>query len=232
MSAAAVGAMTLYRSSIGKKIIMAVTGVIWIGYVFMHMYGNLKIFLGAAYFNEYAEGLRELGHPVFGHLHLLTIARVVLVVSIIAHVWAAVMLTRRAQAARPQKYAVKKSVQADSASLYIRWGGVMIFLFIIYHLAHLTWGTPGVHPDYVRGDPYANVIVGFQSVPTVFFYLLALVALAFHLYHGAWSMFQTLGLSNQGIRPALRGLAVVLAIAVPVGFALVPLAILFGFVTL
>ena len=224
--------MTLTRSTIGKKVIMAVTGLIWIGYVVMHMYGNLKVFLGPEVFNHYAEGLRVLGEPVFGRMHLLTIARVVLVSSIGAHVWAAVTLARQAQIARPQRYAVTKPQAADYAALTIRYGGIAIFFFILYHLAHLTWGVPGIHGDYIRGDAYHNLVIGFQNPLNVLLYLVALTALAFHLYHGTWSLCQTLGLVNRDSTPAVRALALVLAIVVPVGFALVPLSVLFGMTTL
>jgi succinate dehydrogenase / fumarate reductase cytochrome b subunit len=111
----------------------------------------------------------------------------------------------------------------------MRYGGTVILLFVIYHLAHLTWGV--AHGDYIRGDAYHNLIVGFSSVPVVLIYMVALVALGLHLYHGTWSMFQTLGLNDGNWDTALRGLAWVLAIVVPVGFAAVPLAILFGFIT-
>jgi succinate dehydrogenase / fumarate reductase, cytochrome b subunit len=223
-------AAALYRSSIGKKALMAVTGLIWIGYVVMHMYGNLKAFQGGVYFNEYAEGLRSLGSPVFGHLHLLTIARIVLVAALVIHIWAAYTLFQQAREARPRSYAMRRVVQANYASVTMRFGGVVILLFVIFHLAHLTWGVSPVHPDYIRGDAYHNLIVGFRSLPVVVIYLVALVALALHLYHGTWSMFQTLGLNDDSWDGVFRGLAWLLAIVVPVGFAVVPLAIQFGYI--
>lgn len=223
-------AVALYRSSIGQKALMAVTGLIWIGYVVMHMYGNLKAFQGGVYFNEYAEGLRSLGSPIFGHLHLLTIARIVLVASIVVHIWAAWSLYQRARVARPVTYASRRVVQANYPSLTIRYGGVVILLFVLFHLAHLTWGISPVHSDYIRGDAYHNLIAGFSSLPVVIIYLIALVALGMHLYHGTWSMFQTLGLKNDEWNGALRALGWILAIVVPLGFAVVPLAIQFGFI--
>ncbi|MBX3012503.1 MAG: succinate dehydrogenase cytochrome b subunit [Caldilineaceae bacterium] len=224
--------MALTQSSIGKKVIMAVTGLIWVGYVVMHMYGNLKVFFGAEYFNHYAEGLRALGEPVFGHLHLLTLARIVLVGSIVAHIWAALSLTRQAQIARPQRYAVTKRVEADYASLTMRWGGLTILLFVIFHLAHLTWGVPILHNNFIRGDAYHNLVSGFQNPINVGIYLLAVIALGFHLYHGTWSMCQTLGITNRTLTPSIRAVAWALAILIPVGFAAVPLAVLVGIVTL
>src|ERR687885_290293 len=120
-------ALTLYRSSIGKKAIMAITGLIGIGFLFLHMYGNLKIFEGPEYFNDYAAGLRTLGAPVFGHTHLLWVARIVLLGAVLAHIWAAYSLTMQDWAGRPRgmRYALKKSVQATYASRTMRWGGVI-----------------------------------------------------------------------------------------------------------
>lgn len=221
-------AAALYRSSIGKKALMAITGVVWIGYVIMHMYGNLKVFQGPEHFREYAEGLRNLGAPIFGHLHLLMVARVILVASLVLHVWAALSLYLLARAARPASYASRKVVQANYPSLTMRYGGVLILLFVVFHLMQLTWGVPGVSRDFILGDPYHNVIRTFQSWPVVVVYLLALVALGFHLFHGTWSMFQTLGLNNDDWDGAIRGLAWIIAIVVPVGFAVVPIAVQFG----
>ncbi len=223
-------AVALYRSSIGKKALMALTGLVWIGYVVMHMYGNLKAFQGSAHFNEYAEGLRYLGAPVFGHLHLLTLARIGLVAAILVHIWAAYSLFVMAHEARPSSYASRRVVQANYASITMRYGGVVILLFIIFHLAHLTWGISPIHPEYIRADAYHNLVIGFSSLPVVLIYLVALAALALHLFHGTWSMFQTLGLNDNNWDTALRALAWVLAIVVPLGFAVVPLAVQFGII--
>jgi succinate dehydrogenase / fumarate reductase cytochrome b subunit len=223
-------AVALYRSSIGKKALMALTGLVWIGYVVMHMYGNLKAFQGSAHFNEYAEGLRYLGAPVFGQLHLLTLGRIGLVAAILVHSWAAYSLFVMAHEARPSSYASRRVVKANYASITMRYGGVVILLFIIFHLAHLTWGISPIHPEYIRGDAYHNLVIGFSSLPVVLIYLVALAALALHLFHGTWSMFQTLGLNDNNWDTALRALAWVLAIVVPLGFAAVPLAVQFGII--
>jgi succinate dehydrogenase / fumarate reductase cytochrome b subunit len=223
-------AVALYRSSIGKKALMALTGLIWIGYVVLHMYGNTKAFQGSEHFNEYAEGLRVLGAPIFGYLHLLTIARIVLVVALVVHIWAAYSLFVMARSARPSTYASRRVVQANYASLTMRGGGVVILLFVIFHLAHLTWGINAVHPDYIRGDAYHNLVAGFSSLPVVIIYLVALVALGFHLFHGTWSMFQTMGMMDDQWDRALRALAWAVAILVPVGFAAVPIAIQLGII--
>lgn len=224
-------AISLTRSTIGKKVIMAVTGLIWIGYVVVHMYGNLKVFLGAEAFDSYAEGLRTLGEPLLGHSHLLLIARLVLIISLVLHVWAAVSLYGLARRARGTRYSVYRTQQANVAALSIRYGGLAILLFILYHLMHFTWGVPGVHSDFRPGHPYHNLVVGFQSWPVVIVYLLALVALGLHLYHGTWSMFQTLGLNNRTYSRLLRLVALGLALVVSLGFAIVPLAVLFGMVS-
>lgn len=227
-----VGALTLYRSTIGRKIIMAVTGLIGIGFVLGHMYGNLKVFIGPEYFNEYAEGLRELGAPVFGHTHLLWVFRVVLLAAVVLHVWAAYSLYQDSQRARPKNYAQRHTLQATLASLYMRVGGTLLFIFVILHLAHFTWGLPGIHPNFSQTDVYQNLIVGFTSYGYIFtiFYLIAMFALGFHLYHGTWSLFQTLGLNNQIYTKPLRAAALGLAILVAGGFALVPLSVLVGMV--
>lgn len=221
-------AAALYRSSIGKKAIMAVTGMMWIGFVAFHMYGNLKAFQGAEYFNGYAEGLRELGAPVFGHLHLLTLLRIAIVAAIALHMWSAWSLYQQARHARPASYAQRRVIQANYASLTMRFGGILIVLFILFHLMQLTWGIPGIHSDFVPGDAYHNLIGAFQAWPVVIFYLAALVALGFHLFHGTWSMFQTLGWNNRDFDGIVRGLAWIVAIVIPLGFAIVPLAVQFG----
>jgi succinate dehydrogenase / fumarate reductase cytochrome b subunit len=154
----------------------------------------------------------------------------VLVAAIVIHIWAAWSLFVAAREARPTSYASRRVVQANYASLTMRYGGVVILLFVLFHLAHLTWGISPIHSDYIRGDAYHNLIVGFRSLPVVILYLVALAALGLHLYHGTWSMFQTLGINDYQWDKALRALAWVLAIVIPVGFALVPLAIQFGLI--
>lgn len=224
--------MTLTRSTIGKKVIMAVTGLIWIGFLVFHMYGNLKVYNGAEYFNHYAEFLREIGSPLFGHLHILTILRIVVTVAVLLHIWAAISLTRAAVVARPQSYAMKRLVRANYASITMRYGGVAIGLFLLYHLAHFTWGWIPIPGGFIKGDAYHNMVGGFQSIFNVLFYLIAVAALGLHLYHGTWSMFQTLGFNNQKYDSTLRGVALALGILMFLGFAIVPLSVLFGFVTL
>lgn len=225
--------MTLTRSTIGKKVIMAVTGLVWIGFLAFHMYGNLKVYQGAEYFNHYAESLRELGAPLFSYLHLLTVLRIIVTVAVLAHIWAAISLTKAARNARPQNYEMKRLVQVNYASITMRYGGLVIALFLLYHLAHFTWGLIPIPPSgFVKADAYSNLVGGFQSIFNVVFYLIAVAALGLHLYHGTWSMFQTLGFNNQKYDSTLRSVALTLAILISVGFAIVPLSVLFGFVTL
>lgn len=219
--------LALPRSSIGKKVLMAVSGVIWIGYLALHMWGNLHFFQGQEAFNHYAEFLREVGYPVFTYAQILWIIRVVILAAIAVHVWAAVVLFRQAQRARSTNYAVKRVLQANYATRFMRIGGVVIILFIVFHLAQFTWGWV---TQFDHSDPYTNLIVGFSNPLIVFLYLIALAALALHLFHGVWSMFQTLGWNNRDWDGFFRGLAIFVAVVIPVGFAVVPLSILFDLV--
>jgi succinate dehydrogenase / fumarate reductase cytochrome b subunit len=222
--------MTVSRTTIGQKVLMAVTGLIWIGFLVLHMYGNTKAFSGQQTFNDYAHHLRTFGEPVLGYLQFLTAFRIITVVALVTHMYLAYALTRRAMASRGQRYAVKKSVQADYASLTMRWGGVAIALFILYHLAQFTWGVEAVLPGFDRENAYGNMVAGFQNPLNVIFYMVALFALGMHLYHGFWSMFQTLGLNNRSLTRPLHFTSIALAILVAGGFALVPLSVAFGLI--
>ncbi len=232
MGVLSIAVVNLYRTSIGKKVIMAITGLVGIGFVIVHMYGNFKVFVGAEYFNTYSEGLRELGAPIFGHAHLLWIFRLVLLAAVLLHAWAAWSLYQESQQARGIKYVQHTKIQATLASLYIRVGGVIILIFIVLHLMHFTWGLPGIHPDFSQTDIYRNLVVGFQSygyLPAIL-YLVAMVALGLHLYHGTSSLFQTLGFSDRLAKP-LRAASLALAIIIAFGFAVVPLAVMFGLIS-
>jgi succinate dehydrogenase / fumarate reductase, cytochrome b subunit len=223
-------ALTLYRSSIGKKAIMAITGFIGYGFVIIHMIGNLKVFQGREHFDEYAEFLRTVGSPAVPEGALLWLIRIVLLAAVVLHVWMAVTLTRQDLGARNVRYREKKQVQASFASLTLRWGGIALFLFLVYHLLHFTFGVAAIHPTFVRGAAYDNVVAGFLNPLNVLVYLLAMAALAMHLYHGVWSIFQTLGLNGSRTDGLWRGLAVLSAVALFVGFSLVPVAVVAGFV--
>ncbi len=223
-------ALTLYRTTIGKKAVMAVSGLILVGFVVFHMIGNLKIYLGAQHYNDYAAGLRTFGGPFLGNSQFLWLARVVLLVAVGWHIVAAIQLTRLSQTSRPTRYAQKK-VTVSYASRTMRWGGVIVLLFIIYHILHFTIGAVGYTPgQYQEGDVYQNVVRGFSVWYVSIFYIAAMIALGFHLYHGVWSMFQTLGVNTSRTTRALHTLAAVVAGAVVLGNISIPLAVLAGVV--
>lgn len=237
------GVMTLYRSSIGKKAIMAVTGFILVGFVVFHMYGNTKLYQGPEAFNAYAAGLRTVGYPIFGYEQLLWVARLILLAAVVLHIWAAAALTRQSRESTMAKgimpgaaYGRKGVVQATYASRTMRWGGIIILLFIIFHLLHFTFGVVGygagefVHPEGGTYFAYENLVRGFQVWPVSVFYIIAMIPLGLHLYHGVWSMFQTLGLNNRKYNGLFRGLAVFTAAIVVIGNISFPLAVMFGIV--
>jgi succinate dehydrogenase / fumarate reductase cytochrome b subunit len=227
-----VGLMSFPNTTIGKKVIMAVSGVIWIGFLAAHMFGNLKIYTGAEHFNEYAHALRTLGEPFLMYEQALWLFRIVLTAAVVLHVWAALTLKQRNLVARADRYSQHRKLKASAATLTMVYGGIAIFFFILYHLLHFTVGT--AHPSFDPANPYANVVIGFQSqgyIP-VAVYLVALVFLALHLYHATWSMFQTVGLNNKTYDGGIRILAWATAILIPLGFATVPLGVVFGLLTL
>jgi succinate dehydrogenase / fumarate reductase, cytochrome b subunit len=218
--------VTLYRSTIGKKAIMAVTGFIWVGYVILHMYGNLKFFFGETSLNDYAGFLRLFLGDVFGYSGVLWIIRLILLGSIVLHVLMAYQLTRLDLASRPVRYSGRQYLSATLSSRTMRWGGTFLFLFLIYHILHLTTGT--VHPDYEELQPYHNLVVAFQNPLQVLIYSAAMVALGLHLYHGIWSMLQTLGVNAFPRNAVLHRAAQALAVLIPVGFVVIPIAIILG----
>jgi succinate dehydrogenase / fumarate reductase cytochrome b subunit len=215
------------RTTVGKKVLVAITGILFIGFVTAHMIGNLKIFLGSEPINAYGEWLRDMGEPAFPRSFLLWLLRIVLIIGLILHVGLTIHLARRSRAARQSRYVHPRVVDANYASRTMRWGGLVILLFLIFHLMDFTWG---VHPDFVRGDVYHNVVNGFRRVPVTIVYLLAMVALGMHLYHGTWSTFQTLGINRKRWDAGIRALALGLALVIPIGYSLVPLAVMFRFV--
>ncbi|MBC7841959.1 MAG: succinate dehydrogenase cytochrome b subunit [Gemmatimonadaceae bacterium] len=212
--------LTFWRSTIGKKVVMGVTGLIGLGFVIGHMAGNLQAFSGA-------EKLDAYGALLHGPLHeLLLIARVVLIAAVILHITAAYQLTMISRAARPVDYAGRKPQVSTLASKTLKWGGVLLLVFIVFHILHFTIGT--VHPDFVDGKVYRNLATGFEVKWVAAFYLVAMIALGMHLYHGAWSSMRTLGLARQSAHPLKRYLPVALAIVISLGFAVIPLAFLLG----
>jgi succinate dehydrogenase / fumarate reductase cytochrome b subunit len=187
--------LEFYRSAVGKKWVMGVTGVVGLAFVFGHMIGNFKVYLGAEDLNHYGEFLREILVPLAPRTVILWVARIVLIVSLVLHTHAAYALTRMNHRARPDRYAAPRDyVAANWASRYMRWTGVVVLLFLIWHLADLTWGT--VNPDFVRGDPYNNLVASFERPAVTALYIVANLALGLHIFHGAWSLFQSLGVNN------------------------------------
>lgn len=220
---------SLWGSTVGKKIMMAVTGVILIGFVVVHMLGNLKVYQGAEAFNHYAEGLRTLGEPFFGYGQLLWALRIVLLVAVIIHIAAAVQLVLRSRKARKVGYTKYDDDMVFSyASRTMTWGGLIILGFVIYHLMHLTFGN--VHPNFVPGNAYHNFVAGFESWPVSIAYVAVMIPLGFHLYHGFWSMLQTFGATNPKINHLRRPIAAVLATVVVLANISFPVAVLAGLV--
>jgi len=215
--------MTLYRTSVGKKIAMAVTGLLIVAWLFMHMVGNLLIFAGPEAINSYGEFLQHGSHGA------IWVVRAVLLLAIIVHIAAVLSLIRQARAARPVAYEGGRQNQAtDAAALSMRYGGLALFLYIIFHLLHMTTGT--LHPDFVRGDVYHNVVTAFHDWKNVAIYLIALIFLGLHLYHGVFSGFQTLGWDNARFRSWRKPFALGTALVICVGFSLPPLAVAIGIV--
>ncbi|MEM7479726.1 MAG: succinate dehydrogenase cytochrome b subunit [Acidobacteriota bacterium] len=220
---------SVYRSAVGKKAAMAISGIVLFGFVFTHMTGNLKVFQGAEKFNAYAEWLREIGAPLLPHSGMLWILRIGLLAAVVIHIASAIALVRLARKARPEGYRRRDAVQMDYAVRTMRWGGVLIALYVVYHLMHLTFGN--VHGDFIPGDVYHNVVTAFQNPLVAGVYAIANLALGFHLYHGLWSLFQSLGWNHPRFNPWRRAFATAFAVIVTVGFISVPLAVLTGLVS-
>ena len=218
-------------STIVLKILMAVTGLVFIAYVLLHMYGNLKIFAGQDAFDTYAHHLRTIGEPFLPFAGLIWILRVVLLVSVAVHAFCAVVLWRRAHGARTQRYAVRRTLQASWSSRTMRYGGIALLLFVVFHLLHLTTHT--INPGGPQDTPYDRVVTSFSPDNwwVAVIYLLAMVFLAMHLRHGTFSAAQTLGLtSSPAAARAANFAGYTLAILIAGGFSLVPLACLVGIV--
>jgi succinate dehydrogenase / fumarate reductase cytochrome b subunit len=237
----------LSGSAVGKKAVMAVTGFVLFGFVLLHMIGNLKLYEGSRVLNDYAAFLRSAGEPALPASGLLWTLRVVLLAAVGLHLWAAWRLTAMGNAARPIAYASRPPIRlkvggpahrlhvggptpttTSYAARTMRWGGVILLLFVIYHLLHLTWGV--VHPGFIAGDVYHNVVTGFQVWWVSLFYIAAQAALGLHLYHGLWSCFQSLGWNHPRFNHWRAGFAHVFAWAITLGNISFPLAVLTGVV--
>jgi succinate dehydrogenase / fumarate reductase, cytochrome b subunit len=215
-------------SSVFKKIVMAISGIILVLYLIAHMIGNLKAFTGRESFNHYSEWIRTIGEPAVPAQTTLWIIRVILLVAVVAHIWAAISLWRQAKRARPTGYVTKKPVAQSYASRTMRWGGVIVLAFIIYHILDLTLGV--ANPDGPGTTPYDRLVAGFSNPIVVAFYAIALILLGMHLRHGIWSATQTLGQSNRRREKTVNLFALGFAVVLIGGFLLVPFSVLFGLI--
>ena len=221
--------MTLYRSTIGKKVIMAVTGLMLVGFVIGHMAGNLQVFIGPAKMNGYAAFLKSTGE-------LLWLVRIGLLAAVVLHILMAWQLTQIKKSARPVAYEMRAPQVSTVASRTMRWGGVLLLVFIVFHILHFTTGTVfpaasrpnALYPAYSSTDVYGNVISAFHVPWVVAFYVAAMLFLRLHLFHGAWSSVRTLGLTKPSQNPLHRRVATVIALIVWLGFTAVPVAVFLG----
>jgi succinate dehydrogenase / fumarate reductase, cytochrome b subunit len=212
----------LWDSSVGKKVIMAVTGLIMVAYLITHVLANLLVFQGPSGINAYSAFLHGTGGALWA-------ARLVLLAALVLHIVAAVQLAVRTADARPVRYAAGRAPQVSTwASRTIRWGGVLILVFLVYHILHFTIGT--AHSNFVPGNPYHNVATGFHNPVVVLVYLVAMAAVGLHLYHGVWSSGRSLGMSPPSPNPLRRTVALVLALLIWIGFTIIPLAVYAGVV--
>jgi succinate dehydrogenase / fumarate reductase cytochrome b subunit len=212
-----------YRAAIGKKIVMGVTGLIGIGFVIVHMAGNLLAFRGQEAINAYAHFLASTGE-------LLWLLRIVLVVSVILHVIAAYQLTMQNRAARPKGYVDRETQVSTWAARTLRWGGVLLLIFIILHILHFT--NPGWRPEGVfdKADVYTNIVMSFRIWWITLFYVIAMISLGLHIYHGAWSSVRSIGLAQPKQRPLHRTVALGIALILWLGFTAVPVAVFAGLI--
>jgi succinate dehydrogenase / fumarate reductase, cytochrome b subunit len=214
-------AARFYESTIGKKAIMAVTGLILFGFLIAHMLGNLQIFLGPSVMNHYAETLH--GNPP-----LLWTARTILLISVVLHIWASIQLSMIKKEARPIAYVKRANVVSSWASRSMMLSGPIIAAFVVFHLLHLTTGT--IHPQFVELHAYENLVNGFLVVPFAIAYIVVMILIGFHLSHGIWSMFQSLGLNHPRYTPVVKKFAAVFSWILIAGFIAVPISVLTGLV--
>ncbi|MEU5777361.1 succinate dehydrogenase [Streptomyces venezuelae] len=221
-------ARTVWGSTVGKKAVMAASGLVMIAYLVVHMVANVKIYFGAADFDAYGHWLRVMGDPVLHREWGLWIARVVLLVSVVAHGVSAYQLSRRDIKARPTQY-VHKKPRATYATRTMRWGGVILGLFIVWHILDITTGT--VHPGFEEGKPYNNVVDTFSTWYGNVIYITAMLAMGMHVRHGLWSAAQTLGVGSRVRDRSLKAVANGLALVLTVGFVSVPVGVMTGVVS-
>lgn len=222
--------VAFYRSAVGKKWVMAITGIVLMGFVFGHMVGNLKMYQGAHALNVYGETLRELLYPLMPRTLTLWVVRGGLIAAFVFHIHAAASLSLMNRRANAGGYQSKRDWQAaNTASRSMRITGLVIVLFLFWHLADFTWGW--VNPDFVRGDVYRNVQASLTGVVPALIYVVANIALGIHLFHGSWSLFQSLGLNNPRYNSWRRSFAIGFAAIITLGNLSFPLTVLTGVTT-
>jgi succinate dehydrogenase / fumarate reductase cytochrome b subunit len=216
-----------YEAPIGKKVIMAITGVILFGYVVAHLLGNLQIFGDPQQINKYAAFLHNPANA-----GLLWVARIALLVAVIMHIVASIQLWKLKSDARPVAYVKKDDAAASYASRTMMWSGPIVAAFVIFHVLHLTVGAVLPLQEIGPNEPNvrANVIAGFLNPAVSAFYILAMILLCMHLYHGLWSMFQSLGFSHPRYTPRLKKGAAIFAILIAIGNCSIPIAVMAGLV--
>ena len=225
--------LEFYRSAVGKKWVMAITGIALIGYVVAHLIGNLKVYLGAEEINQYGEALRDLGGHLAPRTSILWLLRGGLVAAFVLHIHAAYSLTYTNWKARGGRYRERDYAVASYASRTMRWTGGLVFLFLAFHLADLTWGVgPAATAGFIRGDVYDNLILSMQRVPVAVLYGVANVALGFHLFHGIWSLFQSLGWSHPRFNQWRKYLAYAITGFIVVGNLSFPVAVQAGWLSI
>jgi succinate dehydrogenase / fumarate reductase cytochrome b subunit len=226
--------LDLYSTAVGKKYVMGLTGIAMMGFVFFHMIGNLKMYQGAEAFDSYAAFLKKLLYPLAPKESVLWILRGGLVTMLLLHLHAAFSLTVLNRTARPVKYQSKRDYQiATFASRSMRWSGIIVLAFLVWHLLDLTFGvtnTVGTNGEFVRADVYDNVVRSFDRIPVAIFYVVANILLGIHLFHGAWSIFQSLGWNNPRFNTWRRAFATGFAAVVVVGNVSFPIAVMAGVV--
>jgi succinate dehydrogenase / fumarate reductase cytochrome b subunit len=223
--------LDFYSSAVGKKAVMAVTGMVLLSFVLLHMAGNLKIYDSAAHMNEYGEYLRTIGEPILPHTGFLWILRSGLIIAFILHIHAAYSLTVINRRARPRAYQGGLDyIAANYAARMMRWSGVIVGLFLIYHLMDLTWGIGLTRDDFERGQPYQNMVNSLEFWPIAVVYIVANLALGLHIFHGAWSMFQSLGWNHPRFNRWRNSFAIAFAAVIVAGNVSFPIAIMTGIV--
>lgn len=226
--------LSLHQTTVGKKAIMAVTGILLVGFILGHMAGNLKLYLpahdGVPALDHYAHGLRTFGDPFLAEGQFLWIFRAAILVAAALHIWAAITLKLQSNAARPVGYKKTTYQESTAASRTMIWGGLLLLVFVVFHILHFTTGDIAPGFEFVYGAVFDNVTGGLAHPVVAAFYVLAMIFLGLHLYHGVWSMLQTLGANHPRYNTLFHRIALAVAIIVTVGNISFPVAVLTGLV--